>query len=1659
MNASRVATPTRPSRETGGRSRSARIAVSAAMLCVLASFVCSSGYGAVLADSLSREYPEEAARRLIATHPALAAFRDACGLSPIDKDLARDPAASVRPFLSSPLRRNAPRVEFVHFRQQFEGFPVLGSIVTVGCGEDGGVRTARARAFPVSGAGDSGGRKDVSGLRWISLEQARAAAIADWPADPSQAWPTAGAARFDWDLAEQAWLPEESGLRPVWRLRFRSIEPVVACQALVDGETGALVERVDLLRHGWDPASGPAALSSAPLSVFNGRILGGIEPRTAGDALVEVPFPGLIAELKGGGYSINGVTDPEGRIRIDAPTTGEYILRLGLSGEYAKVINASRGYTVPADSIAVNVPGGAEFNWTARASHVERDAYFHVTRAHEFNRMLDDGPALDAIDRPIDVIVDVPTSPTEACNAWWNGHALGFYAETQYCRSFARIADMVYHEYAHAVTQAVTGGFLTVPDDLNEAWSDYAAATLTGDPKIGLHFVGPGTFVRELETDRRWPEDANPIPHIQGLILSGALWDLRRELGPSLTDSLFHFARYGMAQSFEQYLFDLLTIDDDDGILENGTRHSGAILAAFRAHGLGLDSIRLIGQPVPDQGETAEPIVVSIEIVTPLSPLAIEESGLFMQRAGESIFTRVPLERGSDLRWGAVVALPAAGEDVRYYWQAANAAGSVARLPAGAPMESWTFRVVPDTVPPEATHIPPEVAIAGYGALPVRVEMTDDSGRIGSARCAWRFDPTGVEGEVPLARERGNTWIGLLPIDPEMAGGTLSYRIRARDRAPTPNETVIPAEGEFKVPVREGQLLDLEESDGGLTAEGDWEWGAPADSARAYSGRRVWATVLDGVYRATISSSLVWGPLALRDWDRARLQFRHLYRTEPDYDGGSVYASTNPANGWRLIPPSGGYPDYARPFGPAYGGTSEGWEEAIFPLDFYVGRTIWIRFQFDAGRAVRDIGWYLDDLALVAAQALVPPERLTAEHVGGTGVWLRWIPPEDVDRRSHRFVGYHLYRAIGEEPFTETPWRQIERTSVAYLDPTVAEGVTYRYLLRAAYDEGESEGRGIVLTPSPGQLELPTGDLSVVIRDYAVRDTIVTLRNAGTAALRFSSFVADADEEPARVRLSFPIAAQGDTEYERLAEDPAEVAADSSSSTPPDLAAIDVRQRTGEDGLWTLQIRLTGHRPWGDPRRDWGGWLFLDRDGDLSTCRRDLGPPWGQEINIGYETAVAFGALTASAGYPDEPAVLFGAAVSPFPVPLSETVLPAGADTLTLTIPLTLLSYPERLQIAVVIGRDGEASAIDQAPDLPAASWLRREPVGGTIPGERDLDLQLQMETEGLPNGLYRAALLLETTMQREAWQRLPVTLEVDRDLPAELEEIDFVSSRRELEGRFRLRREVVPDSVWVERAEGEAWVRIDEDVLVPDPDGRYTFHDSRAVTTVTSTYRIQVRQGAYERHYGPYTTTWNWQPPALEAVELASTDEGIAGTFRVPDLFEPRPAVRLARLWPAEEWRSLRIDASDPDSAGTVRFFDRWLESRPGSIRPDERYVYRVTLQFGPADSLIYEGLETVFAPPLPQTLELHPPRPNPFRNDVLFRLDLPAAGGVRLELFDVQGRRRAVLARGELPAGVHHLLWDGRDSGGEALPAGVYWVRLQGAGAVRLLRLVRVR
>lgn len=173
----------------------------------------------------------------------------------------------------------------------------------------------------------------------------------------------------------------------------------------------------------------------------------------------------------------------------------------------------------------------------------------------------------------------------------------------------------------------------------------------------------------------------------------------------------------------------------------------------------------------------------------------------------------------------------------------------------------------------------------------------------------------------------------------------------------------------------------------------------------------------------------------------------------------------------------------------------------------------------------------------------------------------------------------------------------------------------------------------------------------------------------------------------------------------------------------------------------------------------------------------------------------------------------------------------------------------------------------------------------------------------------------------------------------------------------------------------------------------------------------------------------------------LVRTAEFVAGdgrfSFTAPPVLVERGATYAVRF----------------DATGAVPDTDHEAELRiapadeplPGALAHD---TLRVTLRAH------VSATTDTNAPPA--ALRFAPPAPNPFNRNVLFAFDLPRAAPVSLAIFDAGGRRVAVLAEGEHPAGRYRVPWRAAGEAGEPLRAGLYFARFRTPGLTRVARLV---
>ncbi|MBA4378767.1 MAG: hypothetical protein C0395_09000 [Gemmatimonas sp.] len=94
-----------------------------------------------------------------------------------------------------------------------------------------------------------------------------------------------------------------------------------------------------------------------------------------------------------------------------------------------------------------------------------------------------------------------------------------------------------------------------------------------------------------------------------------------------------------------------------------------------------------------------------------------------------------------------------------------------------------------------------------------------------------------------------------------------------------------------------------------------------------------------------------------------------------------------------------------------------------------------------------------------------------------------------------------------------------------------------------------------------------------------------------------------------------------------------------------------------------------------------------------------------------------------------------------------------------------------------------------------------------------------------------------------------------------------------------------------------------------------------------------------------------------------------------------------------------------------------------------------------------------------LPRALSLAQNSPNPFNPQTTIVFALDRAAGVRLGVYDLQGRLVRTLAERVYAPGEHSVVWDGRDESGAEMPSGLYLYRLEDGRRTQTRKMVLVR
>ncbi len=349
--------------------------------------------------------------------------------------------------------------------------------------------------------------------------------------------------------------------------------------------------------------------------------------RTVGDAHVSSPARDLwIADLAGTSdtTAVDGSHSLTGTLTVD------------LDGPYLQVLSNGSSQTrtgvTPDESGLATLVGGTDI------SDASATVLAHTPVV--FDWLTDRWPSHPWIGEKVVANVDISSG---SCNAWYTSGTINFLVgSSTSCSNFGQIADVVYHEVGHGIHHYIlTGG--TFAGDVSEGSADYVSATITNDPILAPGSRNGTGYIRELDTDKVYPDDIIGEVHNDGLVWGSFLWNLRTnwqttygtEAGAEQTDRLFLGAlSYGptLTDLYEAVILS----DDDNGDLSDGTPHACELVTLLDQHGLGpgpLGVVVIEHEALGPQSSTAPSYPVSFALFSPTeacSDLDLSSFALYM---------------------------------------------------------------------------------------------------------------------------------------------------------------------------------------------------------------------------------------------------------------------------------------------------------------------------------------------------------------------------------------------------------------------------------------------------------------------------------------------------------------------------------------------------------------------------------------------------------------------------------------------------------------------------------------------------------------------------------------------------------------------------------------------------------------------------------------------------------------------------------------------------------------------------------------------------------------------------------------------------------------------------------------------------------------------
>ncbi|MEE9296032.1 MAG: hypothetical protein V3W34_13865 [Phycisphaerae bacterium] len=505
-------------------------------------------------------------------------------------------------------------------------------------------------------------------------------------------------------IAAQA-VPALTGFEPAKLVVYpRSTPPVLAWFFWADSPKGPNYERwgfyVDAV-NGTILEKRDGILHEDISGTVTGKATPGTLPDEPDNPPVELPVYGARVFIEDGEEAF---VEPDGSYFLPHDGNSRVNVELDLSGRWCRVLNQSPATVALTALLNVRPPGPADFSLNGFPTELDTaqlNAIIHTTLIHDFVKEII--PDFDFIDLPIPTLVNI----NNICNAFYTlgAPSLNFFTSQSgpqpHCPNTAN-STVIYHEYGHFI---IDMGSRNPTADYHEGVADAIAGLLVNSECMAPGFGGQDQgCLRNIDEPDFVAPVGHPDPHCSGLAIAGAFWDLRTELIDRLGESeglalalelMYNQILVGPGEITSEVTITVLTIDDDDADILNGTPNYLPIQRAFSAHGMPGPSLVLLEFAYPEGfPANTSPLIGArfpVDIANGTAGVVLDESdvALHFSTDGES-FINVPLGVAETSPDGAgyEAILPAGDCFGTVYWYISAGTqpfGDIVTDPPGAP--------------------------------------------------------------------------------------------------------------------------------------------------------------------------------------------------------------------------------------------------------------------------------------------------------------------------------------------------------------------------------------------------------------------------------------------------------------------------------------------------------------------------------------------------------------------------------------------------------------------------------------------------------------------------------------------------------------------------------------------------------------------------------------------------------------------------------------------------------------------------------------------------------------------------------------------------------------------------------------------------------------